>query len=91
MTPLHVAAKKGDRLELVDYLLDKGADINIKDYSGVSDTTLLNEHQVPYPLFMYVWHDDGQISTKKLLYMESGVLVVVAQWSVNWQLMPEAL
>ena len=38
MTPLHVAAEKGDRLEIVEYLSNKGADINIKDYSGVSET-----------------------------------------------------
>ena len=35
MTPLHVAAEKGDRLDIVEYLIGKGADINIKDYSGV--------------------------------------------------------
>ena len=35
MTPLHVAAEKGDRLDIVKYLIGKGADINIKDYSGV--------------------------------------------------------
>ena len=52
MTPLHVAAEKGDRLDIVKYLISKGADINIKDDSGVSETTLLNEHQVPYPLCM---------------------------------------
>ena len=38
MTPLHVVAEKGDRLDVVKYLLDKGADINIKDYNGVSET-----------------------------------------------------
>ena len=36
MTPLHVAAKKGDRLDIVEYLIGKGANINIEDYSGVS-------------------------------------------------------
>ena len=40
MTPLHVAAEKGDRLEIVKYLIDKGADINITDYSGVCVTIL---------------------------------------------------
>ena len=54
MTPLHVAAEKGDRLDIVEYLIKNGADINIIDYSGVSETTLLIEHQVPYPLFMYI-------------------------------------
>ena len=36
MTPLHVAAEKGDSLDLVKYLVGKGADINIEDYCGVS-------------------------------------------------------
>ena len=40
MTPLHVAAEKGDRLEIVEYLIKKGADINIKDNSGVCVTIL---------------------------------------------------
>ena len=40
MTPLHVAAEKGDRLDIVEYLLDKRADINIRDYNGVSETIL---------------------------------------------------
>ena len=38
MTPLHVAANKGESLEIVEYLIHKGADINIKDYNGVSET-----------------------------------------------------
>ena len=40
MTPLHVAAEKGDRLDIVECLLDKGADINIRDSNGVSETIL---------------------------------------------------
>ena len=48
MTPLHVAAEKGDRLNIVKYLIGKGANINIKDYSGVRFTILLIEHRVPY-------------------------------------------
>ena len=55
MTPLHVAAEKGDRLEIVEYLIKKGADINIKDYSGVSETMLLIQQSVPYPLFMFIY------------------------------------
>ena len=43
MTPLHVAAEKGDRLDIVKYLCEKGADINIKDQSGVSEIILLIE------------------------------------------------
>ena len=35
MTPLHMVADKGDRLDIVEYLVGKGADINIEDYSGV--------------------------------------------------------
>ena len=42
MTPLHVAAEKGDRLDIVKYLC-KEADINIKDCSGVSEIILLIE------------------------------------------------
>ena len=36
MTPLHVATQRGDRISIVNYLADKGADINIKDNNGVS-------------------------------------------------------
>ena len=36
MTPLHVAAEKGDRISIVKYLVDNGADINIKDDDEVS-------------------------------------------------------
>ena len=53
MTPLHVAAAKGDRLNIVKYLISKGADINIKDYNGVSETILLIQQRVSYILFMY--------------------------------------
>ena len=41
MTPLHVAAEKGECLDIVKYLISKGADINITDDSGVSETTLV--------------------------------------------------
>ena len=42
MTPLHVAAKKGESLEIVEYLIRKGAasDINIKNDNGVNETIL---------------------------------------------------
>ena len=36
MTPLHVAAEKGDRISIVKYLVDQKADINIKDDNEVS-------------------------------------------------------
>lgn len=39
MTPLHVAAQKGDRISIVKYLLRKKADINIEDNNGVSKIT----------------------------------------------------
>ena len=35
MTPLHVAAKSA-RFQVVEYLVDQGADINTKDSDGVS-------------------------------------------------------
>ena len=41
MTPLHLAAKKGGRSNIVNHLVDKGADINIQDtHFGVSETIL---------------------------------------------------
>ena len=40
MTPLHVAAEKGESLEIVEYLIGGGADINIKNDNGVSETIL---------------------------------------------------
>ena len=50
MTPLHVAAEKGDRLDIVEYLISKEADINITDDNGVSETN--DRTGVPCPLFM---------------------------------------
>ena len=35
-TPLHVAAE-GARVKVVEYLVDQGADINIKDNDGVNE------------------------------------------------------
>ena len=34
MTPLHLAAESG-RIKILNYLVDKGADINIQDDNGV--------------------------------------------------------
>ena len=34
MTPLHLAAESG-RIKILNYLVDKGADINIQDDHGV--------------------------------------------------------
>ena len=42
-----MAAKKGECREIVEYLINKGTDINIKDYNGVSETIVL------CPLFIY--------------------------------------
>ena len=36
MTPLHLAARQG-HVDIVRYLVDKGADLNIKDEDGVSE------------------------------------------------------
>ena len=36
MTPLHVAAKRGVNSDIMKYLVDNKADINIKDNYGVS-------------------------------------------------------
>jgi len=36
MTPLHVATEKRGHSSIVNYLVEKGAGINIKDDSGVS-------------------------------------------------------
>ena len=40
MTPLHVAAQRGDRISIMEYLVDQGADINIKDDNGVRKTVV---------------------------------------------------
>ena len=53
MSPLHVAAKKGECCEIVEYLVNKGTDINIEDFNGVSDTIVLVQQTVLYPLFIY--------------------------------------
>ena len=39
MTPLHVAAERGDRFNIGKYLIGKGADINIQDKNGVNYCT----------------------------------------------------
>ena len=36
MTPLHMAAERGGRLNIVEYLVGKEADINSKDHNGVN-------------------------------------------------------
>ena len=41
MTPLHVAAETGGRSRIINYLVDRGANINIQDiHSQVSDTII---------------------------------------------------
>ena len=40
MTPLHVAAKKGESLDIVEHLIHRGADINIQNNNKVNKTTL---------------------------------------------------
>ena len=41
MTPLHVAAERGGRLKIVEYLVEKGANINIQDGDTVCDYTFI--------------------------------------------------
>ena len=43
-TPLHVAGSKG-RDYTVECLVEKGADISIKDKAGVSMTVFLNDYK----------------------------------------------
>ena len=50
MTALHVAAKKGECRKMVKYLIDK-ADIDIKDYNGVSKMDWCNRECCIYLLF----------------------------------------
>ena len=45
MTPLHVATE-ANSFNIVEYLIDKGADFNINNGDGVSET-----EKVLYPLF----------------------------------------
>ena len=51
MTPLHVAAEKGESLEIVKYLIDRGADINIKNNNGVNETIQQIQQRVLYSMF----------------------------------------
>ena len=46
MTPLHVAAAKGGRKSIMEYLIDSGADVNSKDDNGVSETRVLIQQRV---------------------------------------------
>ena len=41
MTPLHVAAERGGRLKIAEYLVEKGANINIQDGDKVCDYTFI--------------------------------------------------
>ena len=52
MTPLHVAFEQGDRIIIMKYLIDKGAEINIRDNNGVNIcvTALLTPSRVLYQL-----------------------------------------
>ena len=36
MTPLHVAVERGDRINIMKYLLNKGAAIDVTDKHGVN-------------------------------------------------------
>ena len=45
MTPLHVAAERG-YVKIVDYLVGKGADIDIKDENGVIICDCFNNNVV---------------------------------------------
>ena len=51
MTPLHVAAERGVNSDIVKYLVDKEADINIKDNNGVS--TVLTRNCAPFLLIRF--------------------------------------
>ena len=52
MTPLHVAAKKGECRKIMKYLIDKGVDINVKDHSGVSEIIVLVQQRVQNPFHL---------------------------------------
>ena len=43
MTPLHLAAKQGHK-EIVGYLIEKGAEINIKDENEVTILLILEQY-----------------------------------------------
>ena len=57
MTPLHVAAEKGECREIVEYLINKGTDINIKDYNGVSETIYsIAPTECAVPISLKIYH-----------------------------------
>ena len=70
MTPLHVAAEKGDRLEIVKYLISKEADINITDYNGVSETKLVVQQRV---LYLFCCLNKGFISLQALKLLKDDI------------------
>ena len=43
MTPFHVAAERGRCEEILEHLLSKGGDIDIKNDDGVSDTAYIRK------------------------------------------------
>ena len=66
MTPLHLAAKKGGRSNIVNHLVDKGANVNIQDtHFGVSETILLTT--VQYCQFKFLVHVNRGYSIHGLL------------------------
>ena len=47
-TPLHIAVKRG-RNDIVKYLVDNKADVNIQDADKVCETTLATVHILSLP------------------------------------------
>ena len=63
-TPLHLAASKS-RDYTVEWLVEKGADINIKDKTGVHETILLIiDSRVS--LYYNLWVNDCLVATTNL-------------------------
>ena len=47
MSPLHVAAERGGRLNIVEYLVEKAANINIQDINEVNLCNWTHSVQAP--------------------------------------------
>ena len=86
MTPLHAAAAKGGRLSILKYLIDKGADINSKDYNGVSKThPTSNRECYSKHLFCCLREEVYQSATSyKILGMKSIQVIIVWDTLFFW-------
>ena len=71
-TPLHLAAERGRFENTLKYLVDKGADINIKENYGVS-IILLTQHYCESTIHQYLLIESREGTIHQYLLIERRV------------------